>query len=1675
MTEPAAETEKTAEQNAPAEVTPATEPAQPVEGEAQQEPAEEEPVLVGYTVRYLDKATEEPVDEDTTGEGAVGDTITITAPTVEGYTLCADQPTELVLAADTENTATLYYEETMPAQTLSATAADGATVTIVAPEGALPEGTTVQIVKMDTVPALPGVEYTQAVAYDVTLWKDGVEVQPAVAVSVTLSNVPLAAESDSLEAYHFADDGTVDEGSVQGDKSADFSLSSFSPVALYDIAGDDGSDGDTGIQTFGYGGHCDEPKTTTVDVRVGAEKKITGDGYYNGKHDWAIVYGKEYVDLESWGDVATVTGKQEGTAKIKHTYGYLNRETEYFIIDVLPADSGDDQPQLRQAYVYAVAPDKDVSSTDKVNFFYVEHNGITFDVKGIQEVSGNVYSGNDFESRVYGLTDNVVKAKVLEQYRGQYPGLEADDISWEYHKARYSAGATGDNGKELVSSDQLVWHIDLDITINSEQWVSYTFKLQDTDTGEWNVVSNGVVKKTEEFAKPNNAAAAETTAPDGYVFDAWYIDSGFKQKATFPFDLQQSTTFYGRFIPEAQETYQVTYQNGVQPGSVNPVVTDMPESPVLVPAGQPYTVEPAPSRTGYTFLGWKDQNGNTYNINDEDANNNTILAVNEDITLTAQWELLPQNGTITVKVMKQDAVNSAPEAVTDDSTYITVAGLNGATVSTAADGSGDQVVSYQYTDINQASFTVTYSKEKTDGYAVQISGGYTAADNVWTCNNVAGGSTVVVTLYKELTLTYNGNGNDQGNVPQAQPVAVNDPSTTVAGAGTMTKNGYEFIGWSLKENPTTEEDVDYRENDPISLDKDTTLYAVWAPEAAAITVQYYMNGSPISAPAGYQTTVPNKKFDDLLTLALSGNADFVVPDAPTGTAFESLALDGDPLLIHGDDNTAAIANKTATIDTQKVTSTTMTIQVYYGTDQLDDEKDKTTGGDGIPDKYQAAVTYAVVNGYWNEGTQDASNKTEVVTLKNTAGQWDKDGTATITKPAVGENPAKGYKKSGSWNPDLTTVNKENDGSTLTFTYDLETNLTVTFDDATLTYNGKEQSGAETYIVTLPDGYTLEDVSGYIAPHGTTADTYENGDASDVTYKILHGTEDVTAQFTVAFVEGTLTITPIETVIEIIASSDSKNYDGTPLTNSDYTYTQGVLVNGDRLTAVTSGSRTDVGDGVNKVAHYQILSAKDVDVTNCYTVQTKEGKLSVYERKVKITANNAYKTEGQKDPDFKAVFGATIEGAVAGEELDFEIVRSNSDDTVGKYVDVLTVVPSTTSEVNKNYSIEVAPGTFTIYADQKGGQDGGKDGTPDDFQTIFQYVSGGNGTVSGTVYEVHTAADWQKNWQTATKPVVHPDASVDVTPAAGYVFSNFTGSDGKTYASLDAIRALETDQDMVFTANFTAAPTVANNLSYTVRYLEDNTARELASPKTVGGQTLGVSVTEYAPDIAGYSLMSDKNPQTITIGTGENIITFYYRAVGAATEPTPTPTENPTPVVLPATPTTPTTPAAPTTPAGPTVTAAPEEEVEAPAEEEEVPEEETPLAPEAGEEEAIGEEETPLASGNAAWALLNLILTILTVLGSLILLIGYLGKKRKEDEEGNEEYTVKKHGFWRVASLVPAIGAIIAFILTEDMSQPMVFVDRWTLLMVIIAVIQIVIAVLSMKDKQEPDEDDAANA
>jgi hypothetical protein len=117
---------------------------------------------------------------------------------------------------------------------------------------------------------------------------------------------------------------------------------------------------------------------------------------------------------------------------------------------------------------------------------------------------------------------------------------------------------------------------------------------------------------------------------------------------------------------------------------------------------------------------------------------------------------------------------------------------------------------------------------------------------------------------------------------------------------------------------------------------------------------------------------------------------------------------------------------------------------------------------------------------------------------------------------------------------------------------------------------------------------------------------------------------------------------------------------------------------------------------------------------------------------------------------------------------------------------------------------------------------------------------------------------------------------------------------------------------------------------------------------------------------------------------------------------------------------------------------------------------------------------PLDPG--AWALVNLILTILGGLLSLIIFFAFFFGRKKEEEEENEnkyengESTAKrKRLVWRVLSLVLFIVAVIVFILTEDMRLPMTWVDFWTILHAIIFVFQIVFSIIASIRKKKTTE------
>ena len=102
-----------------------------------------------------------------------------------------------------------------------------------------------------------------------------------------------------------------------------------------------------------------------------------------------------------------------------------------------------------------------------------------------------------------------------------------------------------------------------------------------------------------------------------------------------------------------------------------------------------------------------------------------------------------------------------------------------------------------------------------------------------------------------------------------------------------------------------------------------------------------------------------------------------------------------------------------------------------------------------------------------------------------------------------------------------------------------------------------------------------------------------------------------------------------------------------------------------------------------------------------------------------------------------------------------------------------------------------------------------------------------------------------------------------------------------------------------------------------------------------------------------------------------------------------------------------------------------------------------------------------STGTRHWALLNLILTIATVIGMTILIITYFTEK-----DGKK--VKKRKGLIRLLSVFPAVSAVLVFVLTEDMTQPMDIVDKWTIIMALIAAAQLILMTMARKVyKKEP--------
>ena len=124
---------------------------------------------------------------------------------------------------------------------------------------------------------------------------------------------------------------------------------------------------------------------------------------------------------------------------------------------------------------------------------------------------------------------------------------------------------------------------------------------------------------------------------------------------------------------------------------------------------------------------------------------------------------------------------------------------------------------------------------------------------------------------------------------------------------------------------------------------------------------------------------------------------------------------------------------------------------------------------------------------------------------------------------------------------------------------------------------------------------------------------------------------------------------------------------------------------------------------------------------------------------------------------------------------------------------------------------------------------------------------------------------------------------------------------------------------------------------------------------------------------------------------------------------------------------------------------------------------------AAETEVIIAGQMPVTNINGAWALVNLLATIVTVIIAAITVIFSRKRKDEKEETRNEEkheHKTNHNTFLQVLGVITAIVSVIAFILTEHMSHLMQLTDNWTMVMILFLALEALLGLISKEATSE---------
>lgn len=319
------------------------------------------------------------------------------------------------------------------------------------------------------------------------------------------------------------------------------------------------------------------------------------------------------------------------------------------------------------------------------------------------------------------------------------------------------------------------------------------------------------------------------------------------------------------------KTVTVVYHNGDKDGSIK------------VPKGSYIEDLPNPTRDGYEFAGWFDENGEAFDIN---------APVMQDVTIYAHWTekttvsyvvQYVYGGAVVASEMKYGKVGSIVSAKASlpeeysSSEYIVAPARASLTLTSAE---SENIITFTIKQLSELKYTVEYKYngsfvKNADGNDIKDTTVYNASsttqrvypnstvvqqlnsqgyklDKTYVTLNYTGEETTLVATFtlspKVYTITYD------GMTGATWPEGANHPSTytTVSepiSISNPVKTGYEFVGWTIDGENTKDVTGNHNGTNMVigtGSKGNLTFTATWTIKKFSYTVKYYLKDTTTS-------------------------------------------------------------------------------------------------------------------------------------------------------------------------------------------------------------------------------------------------------------------------------------------------------------------------------------------------------------------------------------------------------------------------------------------------------------------------------------------------------------------------------------------------------------------------------------------------------------------------------------------------------------------------------------------------------------------------------------------------------------------------------------------------------------------------------------------------------------